>query len=138
MSDLINVADFERLAAEKLEPGALGYFAGGAGDEVTLRDNVAAWRRWRLRPRVLADVGEVDDRGRAARGPVSMPLLVAPVAFQRLVAPRGRGGDGPGRGGGRDRDVPLDPRDDPARARSPPPRRRAGAGSSSTASGTTR
>ena len=48
---LINVWDFERAAAEKLDPGVLGYFAGGAGDELTLRDNVAAWERWRLRPR---------------------------------------------------------------------------------------
>ena len=49
--DPINVADFERLASRRLDPGVLGYFAGGAGDEVTLRDNVAAWRDWRLRPR---------------------------------------------------------------------------------------
>ena len=39
---LINVADFERVAAERLEAGVLGYFAGGAGDEVTLGDYVAA------------------------------------------------------------------------------------------------
>ena len=39
----INVADYERLAAERLEPGVHGYFAGGAGDERTLRDNVAAF-----------------------------------------------------------------------------------------------
>ena len=77
---LINVADFERVAAEKLEAGVLGYFAGGAGDEVTLRDNVAAWRRWRLRPRVLADVSEVTTAAEVLGGPVSMPLLVAPVA----------------------------------------------------------
>ena len=47
---LINVWDFERAAAEKLDPGVLGYFAGGAGDELTLRDNVAAWERWRCWP----------------------------------------------------------------------------------------
>ena len=51
----INVADFERLAAEKLERGPLDYFAGGAGDELTLRENVSAWGHWRLRPRVLTD-----------------------------------------------------------------------------------
>jgi (S)-2-hydroxy-acid oxidase/4-hydroxymandelate oxidase len=55
----INVADFERLAAERLDPGVLGYFAGGAGDERTLRDNVAAFGRRRLRPRVLVDVADV-------------------------------------------------------------------------------
>ena len=40
--DPVNVADYERLAAERLEPGPLGYYAGGAGDEHTLRENVAA------------------------------------------------------------------------------------------------
>jgi isopentenyl diphosphate isomerase/L-lactate dehydrogenase-like FMN-dependent dehydrogenase len=85
----INVADAERIAAEKLEAGTLGYFAGGAGDEVTLRDNVAAWRHWQLRPRVLAGVGEVTTAAEVLGGPVSMPLLVAPVAYQRLVDPEG-------------------------------------------------
>lgn len=90
--DPINVADFERLAADKLEPGTLGYFAGGAGDEITLDDNIAAWGRWRLRPRVLVDVGEVSTEIELLGGPLSMPILVAPVAYQRLVDPEGEVG----------------------------------------------
>jgi isopentenyl diphosphate isomerase/L-lactate dehydrogenase-like FMN-dependent dehydrogenase len=90
--DWINVADFERAAAEKLEPGVLGYFAGGAGDELTLRENVEAWRRWRLRPRVLVDVGAVTTAVELLGGPLSMPILVAPVAYQRLVDPEGEVG----------------------------------------------
>jgi isopentenyl diphosphate isomerase/L-lactate dehydrogenase-like FMN-dependent dehydrogenase len=85
----INVADFERAAAEKLDAGTLGYFAGGAGDELTLRDNVAAWSRWRLRPRVLAGIGEVTTVSELLGGSLSMPALVAPVAYQRLVDPEG-------------------------------------------------
>ncbi|HYP56075.1 MAG TPA: alpha-hydroxy acid oxidase [Solirubrobacterales bacterium] len=88
MSDhLINVADFETAAAAKLEPGVLGYFAGGAGDEVTLRENVAAWGRWRLRPRMLAGLDEWSARTEVLGAEVSMPVLVAPVAYQRLVHP---------------------------------------------------
>jgi isopentenyl diphosphate isomerase/L-lactate dehydrogenase-like FMN-dependent dehydrogenase len=90
----INVADFERVAAEKLDAGTLGYFAGGAGDELTLRDNVAAWSRWRLRPRVLAGIDAVTTEARVLGKPVSMPLLVAPVAYQRLVDPEGEVGMG--------------------------------------------
>jgi isopentenyl diphosphate isomerase/L-lactate dehydrogenase-like FMN-dependent dehydrogenase len=86
---LINVADFERVAAEKLDPGVLGYFAGGAGDEITLADNQAAWKRWRLRPRMLVDVSAVDTAVELLGGPLSMPVLVAPVAYQRLVDPEG-------------------------------------------------
>src|SRR4029077_13098015 len=85
----INVADFERLAAAKLDAGTLGYFAGGAGDELTLRDNVAAWSRWRLRPRVLAGLERVTTEAELLGGPVSLPVLVAPVAYQRLVDPEG-------------------------------------------------
>ena len=88
----INVADYERLAAEALDPGAHGYFAGGAGDERTLRDNVEAFRRWRLRPRVLVDVSEVTTGTTVLGEPVAMPILVAPVAFQRLAHPDGEVG----------------------------------------------
>jgi isopentenyl diphosphate isomerase/L-lactate dehydrogenase-like FMN-dependent dehydrogenase len=88
----INVADFERIASERLDAGTLGYFAGGAGDEETLAENVAAWKRWRLRPRVLVDVGEVSTAVELLGDRLSMPTLVAPVAYQRLVDPEGEVG----------------------------------------------
>ncbi len=66
-----------------------GYFAGGAADERTLAENVAAYARVRLRPRVLVDVAEVSTATTVLGTEVSMPLLVAPVAFQRLVDPDG-------------------------------------------------
>jgi len=88
----INVADFARLAAEKLEPGPLDYFAGGAGDEITLRENVEAWGHWRLRPRVLNDVRAVSTAAEVLGGPVAMPVLVAPVAYQRMAHPEAESG----------------------------------------------
>ena len=88
----MNIADFERHAAEVLEPGVHGYYAGGAGDERTLRDNVAAFGRWQLRPRVLVDVGETSAATTVLGRPVSMPLLVAPTALQRLAHPDGEPG----------------------------------------------
>jgi isopentenyl diphosphate isomerase/L-lactate dehydrogenase-like FMN-dependent dehydrogenase len=81
----LNVWDYERLAAERLEAGAHGYYAGGAGDELTLRDNVEAFRRWRLRPRMLVDVDACTTATTVLGREVSMPLLVAPVAFQRVA-----------------------------------------------------
>ena len=81
----LNVADYEREAERVLDAGPFGYFAGGAGDEGTLHDNVAAFSRWRLRPRVLVDVGEVTTAATVLGREVSMPLLVAPTAFQRLA-----------------------------------------------------
>ena len=87
--DAINVADFEALAAEMLDAGPLGYFAGGAGNERTLRRNVDAYAEWELIPRVLVDVSAVDCRVELLGSRLTMPLAVAPVAFQRLVDPGG-------------------------------------------------
>jgi isopentenyl diphosphate isomerase/L-lactate dehydrogenase-like FMN-dependent dehydrogenase len=88
----LNVWDYERLAAERLDPGAHGYYAGGAGDELTLRDNVEAYRRWILRPRMLVDVETCTTAATVLGQEVSMPLLVAPTAFQRVAHPDGEVG----------------------------------------------
>ncbi len=92
MSEPVCVADFERLAEQKLEAGAFGYYAGGAGDEQALARNVAAWQRLNLRPRVLVDVSQVSTATSVLGTPVSMPLLVAPTAIQRLAHPDGEPG----------------------------------------------
>jgi 4-hydroxymandelate oxidase len=87
-----NVADYERMARESLSAGAYGYFAGGSGDEQTLRENVAAYSRWRLRPRALVDVSDPTTATSVLGTEISMPLLVAPVAFQRMAHPDGEPG----------------------------------------------
>jgi isopentenyl diphosphate isomerase/L-lactate dehydrogenase-like FMN-dependent dehydrogenase len=86
---LVNVADFERRAQEVLDEGVHGYYFGGAGDEWTLRENVAAFGRYRLRPRTLVDVSGVSAATTVLGAPVSMPLLVAPTALHRLAHPDG-------------------------------------------------
>ena len=88
----INVADYEARAAELIEPGALGYYAGGAADERTLRRNVEAFAEWELIPRVLVDVSSVDASIELLGASLSMPLMVAPVAFQRGAHPDGEEG----------------------------------------------
>jgi isopentenyl diphosphate isomerase/L-lactate dehydrogenase-like FMN-dependent dehydrogenase len=85
----LNVWDYERMFEQTLDAGAFGYFTGGADDEVTLRDNVAAFRRWRLRPRMLVDVSASSIETTVLGTPVSMPLLIAPTAFQRMAHPDG-------------------------------------------------
>jgi isopentenyl diphosphate isomerase/L-lactate dehydrogenase-like FMN-dependent dehydrogenase len=89
VSEPANVWEYEELAAARLDAGAHGYFAGGAGDELTLRDNVAAFGRWQLRPRLLVDVGGCTTATTVLGQEVSMPLLVAPIAFQRAAHPDG-------------------------------------------------
>jgi isopentenyl diphosphate isomerase/L-lactate dehydrogenase-like FMN-dependent dehydrogenase len=92
VSEPCNVFDYERLAEKRLEPGAFGYFAGGSGDEHTLRANVEAYRRWQLRPRVLTGVEQATTATTVLKTEISMPLLVAPVAFQRMAHPDGEAG----------------------------------------------
>jgi isopentenyl diphosphate isomerase/L-lactate dehydrogenase-like FMN-dependent dehydrogenase len=87
--EFVNVADFERAAEETLDIGVAGYFFGGAGDELTLRENVLAWGHWRLRPRMLAGLSEWRTEAEVLGAEVSMPVLVAPVAYQGLVDPEG-------------------------------------------------
>ena len=89
MSVPINVADYFEQAAALVDPKVWGWFAGGAGDEVTLRASRAAYTRWRFRPRVLVDVAQVSTATTVLGTPVSMPLLVAPFAMQRLLHPAG-------------------------------------------------
>ena len=47
------VAEFEAAARQRLDPAHYDYFAGGAQDEITLRENESAYKRLRLLPRVL-------------------------------------------------------------------------------------
>jgi len=91
-SEPLNVWDYEELAAGKLDPGAFGYYAGGSGDEITLRDNVEGFRRWQLRPRLLVDVAAPSTATTVLGQEISMPLLVAPTAFQRVAHPDGECG----------------------------------------------
>ena len=89
MAAPVNVWDYERIAEERLDPNAFAYFVGGAGDEVTLRDNLAAFERRKLRPRVLVDVSTITTTTTVLGIDVALPVLVAPVALQRMAHPDG-------------------------------------------------
>jgi len=82
---LVSLSDYERAAGERLRDGPFGYFAGGAGDEITARDNIAAWRRLAICPRMLVGVGERDASVTVLGQELAHPLIVAPMAFQGLA-----------------------------------------------------
>jgi isopentenyl diphosphate isomerase/L-lactate dehydrogenase-like FMN-dependent dehydrogenase len=86
---LISLADWERAAQGRIDPGALGYYAGGAGDEITLADNTASWRRLAFRPRMLVGVGRRDPSVTLLGIRRPHPLLIAPMAFQRMAHEEG-------------------------------------------------
>jgi isopentenyl diphosphate isomerase/L-lactate dehydrogenase-like FMN-dependent dehydrogenase len=85
----INVSDYETLAQACMEPTAWDYCQGGSDDEVTLRANRSAFERIRLRPRMLVDVSACKLDTTVLESQVSMPILVAPMAYHCLVHAEG-------------------------------------------------
>jgi 4-hydroxymandelate oxidase len=85
LDGIVRVADFEVPARERLHPAAWAYYAGGSWDEHSLRDTMASWSRYRLRPRVLVDVEHVDLRTTLLGREVSMPLGIAPAALHGMA-----------------------------------------------------
>lgn len=89
--DTFSLREVESLARQRLDAAVYDFFAGGAGEEVTMRANEAAFAGIGLLPRVLRDVAcrraDVELLGCHAR----MPVLIAPTAFHRLAHPDGEG-----------------------------------------------
>jgi len=84
VSGPLNCSEYEQLAEELTDPGPWAFLSGGAADESTLRANREAFERWTFRPRVLVDVADVSTATTVLGTPVSLPVLLAPVAFHRL------------------------------------------------------
>ena len=85
----VNLFELEAIAREKLARESYDYYASGAQDEVTLRENRAAYDRLTLAYRVLVDVSRRDLATTVLGQPVAMPIVVAPTAFHRLATPEG-------------------------------------------------
>ena len=89
VSEAVSVFDLEARARERLQALAFDYYASGAHDEVTLRENRAAFERMAIRYRVLVDVSRRELATTVLGQRVSMPLLVAPTAFHKMAHPDG-------------------------------------------------
>src|ERR1700728_2693814 len=85
----ICLADFEPLAKAKMAAQSWEYLCAGAGDEITVRWNEEAYRRIRLKPRILVDVSKLDTRVDLFGQEHAFPILLAPVAGQKLMHPEG-------------------------------------------------
>jgi 4-hydroxymandelate oxidase len=85
----LQVDDYEPVAREKLPPDVYDYYAGGAGDERTLEDNLRAFDRWLLRPRFLRGSGFPDPSTELLGTRIEFPVLVAPWAYQGRAHPDG-------------------------------------------------
>ena len=96
---IINLHDHERAAQAVLGEAAWAYFSGGAADERSvefrqqaLQRNIEAWQSWGLAPRVLQDLRGGHTRCTLLGHECPMPLLVAPMAYQRWAHHHGESG----------------------------------------------
>jgi 4-hydroxymandelate oxidase len=86
---MLSLREFEAAAKSIVDPVYYDYLAGGAWDEVTLRDNEAAFGRLGLLPRVLRGHGKRELEVSLFGCPAGSPVLISPTAFHRLVHPEG-------------------------------------------------
>jgi 4-hydroxymandelate oxidase len=85
----VTVDDYEPVARERLPPDVFDFYAGGAGDEWTLAENRRAFERWVIRPRMLTGAYPPDPGVELFGSRLSMPILVAPWAYQGMAHPDG-------------------------------------------------
>ena len=86
---VLNIHDFRRLAKKRLPAVVFAYIDGGAEDEVTLRENVAAFGDLDFRPRNCVAVPSCDLRTTVLGETFELPFLLAPVGFCRMFYPKG-------------------------------------------------
>lgn len=89
MMDFVNLHDVEAAAESRLPAMTFSYYAGGAGDEITLRENRRAYDALALRPRVLVDVSARRLDTTVLGAPIAAPILIAPMAFQGMAHAHG-------------------------------------------------
>jgi len=89
MTNIVCLNDFERAARERLPHMAYEFVSSGAGDEISMRWNREAFDRIRLRPRVLEDVSRIDTSVTLFGETLPHPILLAPVAYQKLFHAQG-------------------------------------------------
>ncbi|KAI1489466.1 FMN-dependent dehydrogenase [Biscogniauxia mediterranea] len=89
LSQCYNLLDFEAVAKNTMKRGAWGYYSSAADDEITLRENHAAFHRIWFRPKILVDVREVDFSTTMLGTKVDAPFYVTATALGKLGHPEG-------------------------------------------------
>ncbi|KAL5977183.1 Lactoylglutathione lyase [Asimina triloba] len=87
--EITNVSQYQPLAKERLPKMVYDYYASGAEDQWTLQENELAFRRILFRPRILIDVTRIDMNTTVLGYKISMPIMVAPTAMQKMAHPEG-------------------------------------------------
>ncbi|CAN4103054.1 unnamed protein product [Withania somnifera] len=91
MEEITNVMEYEEIAKKKLPKMVYDYYASGAEDQWTLAENRNAFSRILFRPRILIDVSKIDMTTTVLGFKISMPIMIAPTAMQKMAHPEGIG-----------------------------------------------
>jgi lactate 2-monooxygenase len=84
-----DLSALEEAARRVMTPRSFDYVAGGAGSGDTMRENLEAFRRWRIVPRMLTDVSAPSYSTTVLGTSLSVPFLLAPVGVLAIVHPGG-------------------------------------------------
>lgn len=87
--DIVSAADYERYARDHMSDQAWAYLQGGAADELTIAANLRAWQKKTVWPRPLAEVSGGHTHCTLFGDTLAHPVILAPVATQRLFHPQG-------------------------------------------------
>jgi len=87
--DCVDLDALEHQARAKMAPASYAFCACGADDEISLAENISAWRKLRLRPRVLRDVTAIDTSVSILGKTMPTPIMVAPTGRHKLFHPEG-------------------------------------------------
>jgi isopentenyl diphosphate isomerase/L-lactate dehydrogenase-like FMN-dependent dehydrogenase len=85
----VNIDDLRELARRRVPRIVFNYIDGGAESEFTLRENRRVFDDVTFRPRQAVPVPNLDLRTRVLDTDLSMPVLLAPVGYCRVMHPGG-------------------------------------------------
>ncbi|XP_071963657.1 2-Hydroxyacid oxidase 1-like [Antedon mediterranea] len=83
--DYVCLDDFQKAANEQLQSSSFNYFADGCNEQFTLKENREAFKRYRMRPKLLRDVSNIDLSTTILGERISWPVCLSPTAIQRLA-----------------------------------------------------
>jgi isopentenyl diphosphate isomerase/L-lactate dehydrogenase-like FMN-dependent dehydrogenase len=86
---VVNIYDLRRAAERRLPRAVFDYVDGGADGEVTLRENTRAFEEVTFRPRNAVAVSGCELRTKVLGSEISMPVVLAPVGYSRMIHPQG-------------------------------------------------
>ncbi|KAF3451996.1 hypothetical protein FNV43_RR08092 [Rhamnella rubrinervis] len=88
-SEPVNVNEFQELAKQVIPKMFYDFYSGGAEDQYTLRENMEAFKRITLQPRIFVDVSKIDMSTTVLGYRISAPIMLAPTSMHQFAHPEG-------------------------------------------------